>query len=320
MRKIYFFLLTLSFQLTMAQSDSLVVKVDSLKVDLPWVQKNKINLDLNEVAFVNWNSGGVNSVSALLGVLSTLKYEHEDLDLIWLNTVSGRYGINKQQVQDVRKTDDLIEINSSLGYKTDSLTNWYYTAKFNFKSQFTNGYAYPNTSKPISKFMAPGYLFFGAGMEYGRNIETFSLYFSPLTLKGTFVLDDDLANAGTFGVEPAIVDDEGNVIVEGEKVRAEVGVLITKAYETVIFENIALKNAVSLYTDYFNSFGNIDVNWEINFDFKVNQFVKATLGSHLKYDNDTKTPIEVIDGEEYAEEGAKVQWKQQIGIGVTLDF
>ncbi len=88
----------------------------------------------------------------------------------------------------------------------------------------------------------------------------------------------------------------------------------------MIFENIALKNAVSLYTDYFNSFGNIDVNWEINFDFKVNQFVKATLGSHLKYDNDTKTPVEVVDGEEYAEEGAKIQWKQQIGIGVTLDF
>ena len=42
----------------MAQSDSLVVKADTLKVSLPWEQKNKINLDLNEVAFVNWNSGG----------------------------------------------------------------------------------------------------------------------------------------------------------------------------------------------------------------------------------------------------------------------
>ncbi|WP_452601676.1 DUF3078 domain-containing protein [Pontimicrobium sp. MEBiC06410] len=318
MRNAICLLLLLCANVATTQTDSLTVKNDTLEIKKPWVQKNKVNLDVNEVAFVNWNSGGVNSVSALLGVLSSLKHEKEGL--IWNNTISGRYGINKQQAQDVRKTDDLIEINSSLGYKKDTLTNWYYTAKFNFKSQFSNGYSYPNQSKPISKFMAPGYLFFGTGMEYGRDIETFSFYFSPLTVKGTFVLDDDLANAGAFGVESAVVNDNGDIIKEGEKVRTEVGILITNAYETVIFENIALKNALSLYTDYFNSFGNVDVNWEINLDFKVNAYVKATLGSHLKYDNDTKTQVEIDNGEELAEEGAKVQWKQQIGIGVTLDF
>lgn len=318
MRKVFFFLFVLMVQFITAQSDSLTIKSDSLKASLLWVQKNKLGIDLNEVAFVNWSSGGVNSVSALFDVSSSLKYEHENL--IWNNTISGRYGINKQQTEDLRKTDDLIEVNSSLGYKKDTLTNWYYTAKFNFKSQFTNGYNYPNKTNAISKFMAPGYLFFGAGMEYGKNIDKFSLYFSPMTLKATFVLDDDLANSGAFGVTPAVLDENGEVLEAGEKTRQEVGILVTNAYETELFENIALNNAVSLYTDYLNSFGNIDVNWEINFDFKVNEFVKASLGSHLKYDNDTKIQVETDIEDEFVEEGAKVQWKQQIGIGVTLDF
>ncbi|WP_452598795.1 DUF3078 domain-containing protein, partial [Pontimicrobium sp. MEBiC01747] len=129
MRNAICLLLLLCANVATTQTDSLTVKNDTLEIKKPWVQKNKVNLDVNEVAFVNWNSGGVNSVSALLGVLSSLKHEKEGL--IWNSTISGRYGINKQQAQDVRKTDDLIEINSSLGYKKDTLTNWYYTAKFN---------------------------------------------------------------------------------------------------------------------------------------------------------------------------------------------
>ena len=76
-----------------------------------------------------------------------------------------------------------------------------------------------------------------------------------------------------------------------------------------------------MYTDYLNSFGNIDVDWEVVFDFKVNNFVKATLGSHIKYDNDIKI-IEEAETEEAEaiERGASIQWKQLLGIGVVVDF
>lgn len=100
-----------------------------------------------------------------------------------------RYGINKQQDKELRKTEGLIEINSNIGYEPDSLSNWYYSARLNFKAQFTNGYKYPDIDNPISKFMAPGYLFFGGGMEYARDREDLSFYVSPITLKTTFVLD-----------------------------------------------------------------------------------------------------------------------------------
>ena len=307
------------FQFIYAQPDSLFLKSKAPKYDGPvWVQKNKASVNLNEVAFVNWNSGGSNSISGLLGMESSANYA--DKYFSWRNNALIRYGVNKQQDRELRKTDDLLEINSDIGFKPDSISNWFYSAKLNFRTQFANGYSYPNKEVPISRFLAPGYLFFGGGMEYGKNIDKLSFYFSPLTLKATFVLDEDLANAGKFGVTPAVYDTEGNVIVAGERVKKEVGILINNSYEMEVATNIKVKHQVSLYTDYINKFGNVDVDWRVDFDFKVNNFVKATLGSHLRYDNDVKTTKpSAIEGE-FDEAGAKIQWKQFLGIGFAVDF
>lgn len=308
---------------TFAQPDSLFLKpkdnTDKIPLVPVWFKENKAVLDFNEVAFVNWNSGGTNSISALLGARFTRNYRLRHFT--WNNSLVVRYGINAQEDQVLRKTDDHFEIISNLGYRPDTLTNWFYSARFNFKTQLSNGYSYPDTSNPISRFMAPGYLFFGGGVEYGKNIEKMSLYFSPFTLKSTFVLDDDLANAGSFGVTPAVIDDEGNILVPGDKVRMELGILFTGVHETEIMDNVIVNNTLSLYTDYINNFGNIDIDWVLSAEFKVNQFIRASFGSHLKYDDDVKT-IEPSESEEneFVEKGAKVQWKQLLGIGVMVDF
>lgn len=305
-----------------AQPDSLYFKTSDIPTIPVWSQKNRFGVDINQVAFVNWNSGGVNSVAALFALNSVLKYQYRHF--IWDNNLVARYGINSQQNQELRKTDDLLELRSTLGFRKNKFTNWYYSARFNFKTQFAKGFNYPNTDNVISKFMAPGYLFVGGGVEYGKNIDKLSTYFSPLTLKSTFVLDEDLSNAGSFGVTPAEYDDAGNLISQGERIRNELGILLTSAYEAEVFKNILIRNYVSFYTDYINDFGNVDVDWELVFDFKVNSFVKATLGSHLKYDNDVKVLVELENTEteevEYAEEGARVQWKQMLGVGVIVDF
>ncbi|OIQ19438.1 DUF3078 domain-containing protein [Lacinutrix sp. MedPE-SW] len=294
--------------------DSVVKVQDTIK----WLQENKAGLDINEVTFVNWSAGGSNSISALFNLHSSLRYKRDNL--IWKSVARTRYGVNKQENQKLRKTEDELELSSTIGYRKDTLTNWYYSGKFNFKTQFSNGYNYPDRANPISRFMAPGYMFLGVGIEYGKNIEKLAFYFSPLTYKGTYVLDQTLADAGSFGVEPAIYDELGNRIKKGENVRTEMGVLVTNNYETELFDNIHLRNQLSLYTDYFNSFGNVDVDWELVFDFKVNDYVKATLGSHLKYDDDIKTLVETDVEDEFEEKGAKVQWKQALGVGVIMAF
>jgi len=309
------FFVVFTFQLVRAQNQDSIVKVlDTVK----WVQKNHAGLDINEVTFVNWNAGGSNSVSALFNLVSSWRYKKDNL--IWKSSVSTRYGINKQENQKLRKTEDELELISTLGYRKDTLTNWYYSGRLNFKTQYSNGYTYPDRDNPISRFMSPGYMFIGGGVEYGKNLEKLSFYFSPLTFKGTFVLDQKLADAGSFGVEAAVYDALGNRIEKGENSRTEMGILVTNAYETEVLENIYIRNQLSFYTDYLNSFGNVDVDWEIVFDFKVNSFVKATLGSHLKYDNDIKTKEETTIEDEFVERGASIQWKQLLGVGVTMEF
>ncbi|MGS2726707.1 DUF3078 domain-containing protein [Psychroserpens sp. BH13MA-6] len=314
MKQISFLLFVLTFHFSYAVTDSTKTETQRPK----WELVNKAGLDISEVTFVNWNAGGSNSISALSTIFSSLKYVQNNFK--WNSSARLRYGINKQENQRLRKTEDELEIISNLGYRKDTLTNWYFSSRFNFKTQLTNGYNYPDRDNEISRFMAPGYLFVGGGVEYGKNFDKLSVYFSPLTMKSTFVLDDALSNAGSFGVTPAVYDDEGNIIEEGERLRTEMGVLLTNYYETEVFENILVRNNISLYSDYLNQFGNIDVDWEVIFDFKVNDYVKATLGSHIKYDNDVKTLVETDIADEFEERGAKLQWKQLLGVGVVFNF
>lgn len=281
-----------------------------------WKHKNILGLDISEIAFVNWSAGGTSAITGL--VRGDLKYDYKDDYQVWSNELIFRYGLNKQEGIELRKTDDVFKINSTYGFRTNPTSNWYHSAKFNFNTQFTNGYSYPNTEDPISKPFAPAYTFLGIGSEYIYKPVNFNLYLSPLTLKSTLVLDQTLANSGAYGVKKAVYDADGNLISEGERSKTELGILVTSYIEKEIFTNIVLKNRLTLYTDYLHNFGNIDVDWQCFSYLKVNQYVKANVGFNLVYDED----IDVIKEENGVKinEGAKVQLKQVLGIGVEYAF
>jgi hypothetical protein len=281
-----------------------------------WKHKNILGFDVSEIAFVNWSAGGSSAITGLFR--GELKYEYKDDYQVWSNELFFRYGLNKQEGVELRKTDDVFKINSTYGLRTNPTSNWYHSGKLNFNTQFTNGYKYPNTEDPISKPFAPAYLFLGIGSEYIYKPSGFNLYLSPLTLKSTMVLDQTLANSGAYGVKKAVYDEDGNLISEGERSKTELGILITTNFEKEIFTNIVLKNRLVLYTDYLHNFGNIDVDWQCFAYLKVNQYVKANVGFNLIYDED----IEVIKEENGVKynEGAQVQLKQVLGVGVEYAF
>ena len=281
-----------------------------------WKKVNKVGLDFTQISFVNWSAGGNNSISGLAKGNFTRNYLNNNKK--WDNELIVRYGINKQEGQDVRKTDDQINLNSTLGYRRDTICNWYYGGKFSFLTQFANGYSYPNVEKAISKPFAPAYVFLGVGAEYSRKDLGFNIYLSPLTQKTTLVLDRGLSNSGAFGVDKAIYDIDGNIIQNGKRHRTELGALVTGQYKTKIMTNINLDTRATLYTDYLKDFGNIDVDWQIALEMVVNKYVKANLGSHLLYDNDIKNKREV-DGMQITE-GPRLQLKQIIGIGLEYSF
>jgi hypothetical protein len=281
-----------------------------------WSKENKVGLDISQITFVNWNAGGNNSISGLIKGQFIRTYTKENIH--WKNELIMRYGINKQENQEVRKTDDQFSFNSTFGYKRDTITNWYYAGKFNFNTQFANGYAYPNVDLAISRPFAPAYTFLGIGAEYSRKDLNLNFYLSPLTQKTTMVFDQRLANQGAFGVEKAVYDEFGTLIREGKNIRNETGILVTNQWKREIFENINFENRIALYTDYINNFGNIDIDWQIQLDLTVNQYVKANIGTHLVYDDDIKSKQE--EGGVQVVKGPKIQLKQLLGLGVVYQF
>ncbi|MFH7003827.1 DUF3078 domain-containing protein [Flavobacterium bizetiae] len=293
-----------------------------------WTKKNQLGFDISEIAFVNWSAGGTSSISGLFkGEFGRtyIKGNHK-----WANELIIKYGLNKQDGTELRKTDDAVMLNSTYGFRKDTISNWYYSAKFNFNTQFTNGYNYPNRDIAISKPFAPAYVFLGAGAENSNKKKNRTFYFSPITLKTTLVLDQDLANQGSFGVKKAIyapdpMDPNSQIIVEnGQKVKAEFGILLTGYMKNEIYKNIFYENRLSLYTDYLNKFGNVDIDYDTRLDLVVNAYVKANIGIHLVYDDDIKTKKDVVDpttgSTSQVNDGPRAQLRQVLGVGLVYAF
>ena len=308
--------LLLGFLFMVFQANAQIVQTTLPDTVSYWEKKNRVGLDLSQITFLNWNAGGNNSVSGL--ARGNFQRNYTKGNLKWNNELIMRYGINKQEGREVRKTDDQFQVSSNFGYKKDTLSNWYYAGRFNFQTQFANGYTYPNVDLAISKPFAPAYIFLGIGSEYSRKDLNLNVYLSPLTQKTTLVFDQRLANQGAFGVDKAILDSDGNIIKEGKLYRNEVGILITNQWKKEVYKNMILEHRVSLYTDYLNNFGNIDVDWQLQLEMVVNQYVKANIGTHIMYDDDIKAKEE-IDGQQVVI-GPKIQLKQLLGVGVVYEF
>jgi hypothetical protein len=295
--------------------DSVAIEPDSIS---HWTQKNNVRLIFTQNSFVNWSAGGNNSISGILKINLSRNYKTDHL--VWVNELKSSYGLNKEEKRELRKTEDLFEINSTFGYKKNVTSHWYNSEKFNFRTQLSNGYKYPNTDKPISKFFSPAYMFLGIGSEYASNDNHLKIYLSPVTNKTTFVFNQTLANEGAFGVNPAVYDELGNIITEGDNSKIEFGTLVTGEWKAEVMKNIKMANKLILYSDYMNNYGNVDVNWEINFDLTINKYVTANVGSHLRYDDDVNHKEDINNDGELDILGPRVQLKQLLGVGFSYDF
>ena len=302
------------FSLVVTGQDTIpVLSKDSAS---PWRNKNKVGFDISQIAFINWSAGGNSAISGLIKGDFSRVYTKGNQK--WVNELIVRYGLNQQDGVELRKTEDLIQLSSTFGYRKDSITNWYHSAKFNFNTQFSNGYAYPNTEKAISRLFAPAYIFLGVGTENSSKSKHRVFYLSPFTFKTTFVLDQTLANQGAFGVTEAIVDSNDMIITNGKQIRTELGFLFSSYYKKEIAKNIVWVNKLVLFTDYINKFGNIDIDYDFKLDMTVNQYVKVNIGARIIYDDDIKAKEEQ-DGKQVTL-GPKLQIRQMLGVGLVYTF
>lgn len=287
---------------------------DSLKL---WKKGGTGNLNFSQTAFSNWAQGGENAVSATAIFNVFANYSKNKSS--WDNSLDAAYGFVQTAENPIRKSDDKFELSSKYGYKTSK--KWSVAAMINIKSQFTEGFNYPNDSVVISNFMAPGYLLVSTGMDYKPN-DNFSFLLSPVTGKVTIVNDQQLADAGAFGVDKALFDTAGVQVSNGKKIRYEFGALVSIKAKQDIAKNISLTTKLDLFSNYFNDPQNIDVNWDLLISMKVNKFVSASINTTLIYDHDIPVPVyqNIAGVKTEVGTGPRTQFKEVLAIGFSFKF
>ena len=271
------------FYQVFAQQDT--TQADTLRF---WKISGMASLNFSQNSFSdNWQSGGESAVSGL--GLFNISAKYRNNNSFWESVLDIKYGLTKLANQNIRKTDDHFEMMTKYGYKASE--KWYYSIMLDFNTQMTNGYHETNPDSVISKFMAPAYLLTSVGMDYKPG-NTFSLFLSPVTGKITFVLDDTFSDEGRFGVD------------KGKKVRFEFGASLSAGFDKEVFKNVSINSKLGLFYNYLDK-PQLDVDWAVLINMKINQFLSSNLITRLIYDKDQ------ID---------QVQFKEILGVGLTYKF
>lgn len=108
-----------------------------------WTNGFKASLTFNQVSLTNWAAGGENSLGAnsFLNLFANLKQGKTT----WDNSLDLAYGMVKLGDANVRKSDDKIDLVSKLGHNVIN-KNLFLSANLSFKTQFAEGYNYPDDS------------------------------------------------------------------------------------------------------------------------------------------------------------------------------
>jgi len=275
---------------------SILFAQDAVK-DTLWNTSTTATINFSQVSLTNWAAGGKSSMSGLFMFKYDANYKKDKLS--WDNAFDLRYGFIKEKDTDSRKSDDLIDISSKLGYEAGG--GWNYAGLLGFKSQFAPGYNYDEDPRTlISRFLAPGYVNAALGMDY--KTDGLSVLLAPVSGKFTIVTADDV-NGEDFGLDA------------GKKVRGELGATVQVEYKTDVVKNVTLDTKLNLFSNYLDNPQNVDVDWKVQFNLKVNDYLSANLISHMIYDDDVK-----IDDPDTGTSGARLQFMESFGVGLTFKF
>lgn len=286
---------------------------------LTWTRGGTIGFNTTFTYLNQWAAGGNNSISTT-GLFSYFANYRKGKHA-WDNSLDVAYGVLLQGLDSrAIKTDDKIDITSKYGRQASE--KWFFAGLINFKTQFAPGFAplnngLPDWNRKISDFLAPGWVLGSIGMDYKPNAKL-TAFISPITYRGIIVMDQDLADAGAFGVKRQLDANGVAIAGSGENFRTEMGAYARVQFATPVVENVNWTSKLELFSNYLEDPQNVDVSWENLISMKVNSFLTCTIFTHLIYDDNTQiiketdettgTPTNV---------GPGLQTKSIIGLGLS---
>lgn len=281
-----------------------------------WELKGVVSLTFSQVALSNWQAGGENSISG--NFLIKYSADWKKGDWLWDNDFEAAIGATQLGERDLQKTDDRFELSSKFARVLSP--KWDANVMGTFRSQFTEGFKYDSDTLVgrISHLMAPGYLFAGVGFTY-KPTEWLSVDLSPATSKMTFVMVQELADNGDYGVDAAEYDTNGVKTKDGSNFRFELGGYAKIRIKKELMENVTFETKADFFSNYLENPQNIDITWDVLLVMKVNKWLSCNITTNLIYDDD----IDIVtgtnpDGTDIA--GPRTQFKETLGVGLTANF
>jgi len=252
-----------------------------------WVKKGTFNFLVNQATFINWLAGGQSNVSGNIGVNYDFNYKKDSWN--WDNKIIAGYGLTKIKDQEMQKSDDRLQFNSLLGKRTSGTSNWYYSAFFNFKTQFDSGF---ESGFKTSHFFSPAYFQFGPGMLWKKS-DNLKVNIAPATSKLIVVHPHFTDIGSSFGVE------------QGKSTRFEFGAALNGYYKFNVIENVTFENILNLYSNYLDNPQNVDIDYTLNIAMKINKYLSTNFAFQTIYDDNAFSGF---------------QTRQILGLGVNFGF
>jgi len=282
-----------------SESGKSIKKEDTDTIPKTWKLGGMFNGTVGQTSLSNWAAGGDQFSFNGNGLLSLFAFYKKGIHS-WDNSIDMELGYLNSTSLGTRKTNDRIDVISKYGCQL--FDHMFLTGLFNFRSQFTDGFAYPNdtTKTKTSAFMAPAYVIVALGMDW-KPSPTFSLFLSPITSRWVVVNDDELSAKGAYGVD------------SGKTVRNEIGAYMTATVNREIIKNLTYKAKLDLFSNYKHNPQNIDVFMTNLISMNVYKGFSFNLGADFIYDDDQKS-----FGKD--KNAARLQVRQFIGIGYQRKF
>lgn len=268
-----------------------------------WKTEGNIQLLFNQSAFnKEWTGGGTSSVAGNLNV--DYEFNYRKGKLTWDNRIIGNYGLTKVKDDEfTRKTSDRLELNSVVGKQMDQ-SNFYYSWFLNFRTQFDKGFVFsedPDTGETIrtetTHFFSPAYLQSGPGIMWKKS-DDFLVNLAPATARLIFVDD-------RFTTGEGYVDGDYFGVDEGKTSRFEFGASLNAVANLEVLENVVMENSLSLYSNYLDKPGNIDIDYLMNLEMGINDYLSANLLFQAIYDDNAVGAFQI---------------REVFGLGINYGF
>lgn len=308
-----------------------------VKVEKPkyWDTSLKTNITIGQTQLTNWAAGGDNTISLAGFIDANANFKKNEMFLN--NRLQLDYGFLYASSKPIlQKNSDRIYLESKWGYKTESMKNFYFSANYDFRSQFTNTYDYPT---PVNKadgsafgenetplredwlaakslksgFLAPAYTNLALGIDYNPT-KWLAVNFAPLTGGFVIVKDMVLRNNYSMALRKEYVGKD-NIPTDGSQYRSarfEFGAQLKVDAKLNINDNFSYSTQLVLFSNYLDKPQNMRVNWDNRIDWKLAKYFSFTVATNLIYD-DKVMIYSIADGKTHQ----RIQFRESIAFGFT---